>query len=498
MPKFIRANRLLPAALVLFAVGLLTISCGGPAPESAESNAAGKPNIVILLADDLGFNDVGFHSGNIPTPNIDRIAREGVELNRFYVAPVCSPTRAGLMTGRYPIRFGLMRAVIPPWRDFGLDTSEVTLPEVLAKAGYEHRAIFGKWHLGHSSIKYHPLRRGFTEFVGHYNGAIDFFTHAREGELDWHDGYEASHEQGYSTDLIAGHATRFIRAHAGENEPFLLYVPFNAVHSPFQAKPEDLSAYENLAPVGGRPEPGQTAELLANRRILGAMNEALDQAVGQILDTLDESGIADNTLVWFFSDNGGVGGVGDNAPLRGQKASVWEGGIRVASAVRWPKGGIAGGRKTGAPLANVDILPTLMSAAGVAEHGGKPLDGIDALYILRGTAEAMERDVYSFIGQQSEDDEQVAVIEPEWKLVVRGAPVAGPKAAPEKSQKFLFRIADDPNEENDFAAQHPEVVERLMRKAIEFRSLQPLNPVPVYSQGREGFKAPPEWAIPGR
>jgi arylsulfatase B len=174
------------------------------------------------------------------------------------------------MTGRYPIRFGLMRAVIPPWRDFGLDTSEVTLPEVLAKAGYEHRAIFGKWHLGHSSIKYHPLRRGFTEFVGHYNGAIDFFTHAREGELDWHDGYEASHEQGYSTELIAGHATRFIRAHAGENEPFLLYVPFNAVHSPFQAKPEDLAAYENLAPVGGRPEPGQTAELLANRRILGA------------------------------------------------------------------------------------------------------------------------------------------------------------------------------------------------------------------------------------
>jgi arylsulfatase B len=401
------------------------------------------------------------------------------------------------MTGRYPIRFGLLRAVIPPWRDFGLDTSEVTLPEVLAKAGYEHRAIFGKWHLGHSSIKYHPLRRGFTEFVGHYNGAIDFFTHAREGELDWHDGYEASHEQGYSTDLIAGHATRFIRAHAGENEPFLLYVPFNAVHSPFQAKPEDLAAYENLAPVGGRPEPGQTAELLANRRILGAMNEALDQAVGQILDTLDESGIADNTLVWFFSDNGGVGGVGDNAPLRGQKASVWEGGIRVASAVRWPKGGVAGGRKTVAPLANVDILPTLMSAAGVADHGGKPLDGIDALYILRGTAEAKERDVYSFIGQQSEDDEQVAVIEPEWKLVVRGAPVAGPKAAPEKSQKFLFRIADDPNEENDVAADHPEVVERLMRKAIEFRSLQPANPVPVYPLGREGFKAPPEWTIPG-
>lgn len=484
------------AAPALLAVALLFLGCGNTAPESADSEAARKPNIVILLADDLGFNDVSFHGGNIPTPNIDRIAREGVELSRFYVAPVCSPTRAGLMTGRYPIRYGLMRAVIPPWRDYGLDTSEVTLPEVLAKAGYEQRAIFGKWHLGHSSLKYHPLRRGFTEFVGHYNGAIDFFTHEREGEIDWHNGYEASHEPGYSTDLIAGHATRFIREHAGESAPFLLYVPFNAVHSPFQAKPEDLPKYENLAPVGGRPEPEQSGQMLRNRRVLGAMNGALDQAVGQILDALNETGIAENTLVWFFSDNGGVGGIGDNAPLRGQKASVWEGGIRVASAVRWPNGGIAGGRKIDAPLANVDILPTVMHAAGIGDHGGKPLDGINALDVLSGKAQAGPRDVYSFIGQHSEDDEQVAVIEPEWKLVVRGAPVAGPKAAPDKAEKFLFRIVDDPNEENDLGTKHPDVVERLMRKAVEFRSLQPANPVPVYSQGREGFKAPPEWTIP--
>ena len=146
-------------------LALTTILCAatGCAP------GADRPNIVIIVADDLGWADVSFHGLQIRTPHIDRLAREGVELDRFYVAPVCSPTRAGLMTGRYPIRYGLMRSVVPPWRKSGLDISEVTLPEVLARAGYQHRGIFGKWHLGHSSVKYHPLHRGFTEFVGHYD-----------------------------------------------------------------------------------------------------------------------------------------------------------------------------------------------------------------------------------------------------------------------------------------------------------------------------------------
>ena len=148
------------------------------------AGAAERPNVIVVVADDLGWADVSFHGEQIKTPNIDRLASEGAELARFYVCPVCSPTRAGLMTGRYPIRYGLMRAVIPPWRKGGLDLSEATLPQVLAKAGYRHRGIFGKWHLGHSDIGYHPLRRGITDFIAHYNGAIYYFTHEREGELD--------------------------------------------------------------------------------------------------------------------------------------------------------------------------------------------------------------------------------------------------------------------------------------------------------------------------
>ncbi|MEE1544956.1 MAG: sulfatase-like hydrolase/transferase, partial [Alphaproteobacteria bacterium] len=214
---------------LLFSIAALTLA------KPAAVAAVKKPNIVIIVADDLGWADVGFHSDRIPTPHLDRIAREGVELDHFYVFPMCSPTRAGLMTGRYPIRFGMARAVIPPWRHFGLDPGEVMLPEALAKAGYRHRGVFGKWHLGHNDAKWHPNSRGFTHFHGHYNGAIDYFDLTREGERDWHLNEKASGEQGYSTDLIAGAASRFIAQNAKGAAPYLCYVPFNAPHSPFQA-----------------------------------------------------------------------------------------------------------------------------------------------------------------------------------------------------------------------------------------------------------------------
>lgn len=195
------------------------------------------------MADDLGNGDVGYHGSDIKTPNIDRLAKEGIMLNRFYVAPVCSPTRAGLLTGRYPNRFGLRETVIPPWRDFGVDTTEVFLPELLAGAGYKNRAVLGKWHLGHSRKAYHPLNRGFTHFYGHYNGAIDYFTHKREGELDWHNDYKTSYDEGYATDLITEEAVKSIQDYSDDGSPFFLYVAYNAPHGPLQAKNEDLVKY---------------------------------------------------------------------------------------------------------------------------------------------------------------------------------------------------------------------------------------------------------------
>jgi arylsulfatase B len=472
---------------------------------SGRSRAAEPPpNIVIVVADDLGWADVSFHGDQIKTPNLDRLVAEGAELSRFYVCPVCSPTRAGLMTGRYPIRFGLMRAVVPPWRAGGLDTAEVTLPEVLARAGYRHRGIFGKWHLGHSDIRYHPLRRGFTEFIGHYNGAIDYFTHQREGELDWHRDYEANYDQGYSTDLIADAAVQFIQRHANDAVPFLCYVPFNAPHGPLQAKQEDLETYRHLADAlpkfprrAGQIDPEQSGvqgQGISKRQTLAAMISSLDQGLGRILQTLQDAGISDRTLVWFFSDNGGVA-PGDNRPLRGAKASVFEGGIRVTAAVCWP-GKIPPGSRVEVPLAYIDVLPTLMRVAGLPSNGGRPLDGVDALDVLTGEQTQLPRDLYSYIGQGGEDQEQLALMEPEWKLVVRGAKLTEADLASSQREIFLFRIADDPYETADVAGEHPDVVRRMLAKLAAFRALQPADAVPPYGVRPATFTPPPEWKIP--
>lgn len=459
------------------------------------------PNIVIILPDDLGRYDVSLHGTDIATPHIDSIARDGVLLSRFYTAPVCSPTRAGIMTGRYPIHAGLMRSAIAPWRDFGLDPGEVMLPDVLGHAGYEHRAVFGKWHLGHFQRQWHPLRRGFTEFVGH-NFAVDFFTHERLGERDWSLGYEPLVEEGYATDLVADRAVRFIAEHADDAAPFFLYLPFGAPHSPTQAKEEDLPLYEHLAAIEVPPgwadatgiDFGMSLEDRTRlRRVHASMVHALDLGIGRVLDALDEHGIAENTLVLFFSDNGGSVGIGDNGPYRGAKGSVFEGGTRVAAAARWPAGNVEGGGRIEAPLSYVDVLPTLMGIAGIDDHGGKPLDGVDVGDVLMGGAEASpERNLYSFIAQLDPEREQVSVIEGEWKLVVVGPPLTRQGSA-EASRMLLFQLDEDPLEEQDLAADHPDLVARLLGKAMAFRALQPPNPVAPFFAGREDFKPPPNW-----
>lgn len=490
----------------LFTVLALAIVLGcssGSSPDGAR--ASSKPNIVILLADDLGWTDVSFHGGNIATPNIDRIAAEGADLRRFYVAPVCSPTRAGLMTGRYPIRYGAMRAVYPPWRKGGMDTSEWTIADIVAEAGYKHRAVFGKWHLGHSDKKYHPLRRGFTEFYGHYNGAIDYFTHEREGEVDWHSGFEPSSDQGYQTDLVADAAVRFIQRHAEDPEPFLCYVPFNAPHSPFQAKQEDLVLYEQLPPARGFFQ-GFTDESMAgshnarhrNRRVLGAMIHSLDQGIGRILGAIDQAGISKETFVLFSSDNGGVRGIGENTPLRGGKATVFEGGIRVAAAVRWT-GTIPAGQRIDLPLANIDILPTVMRMAGVERYTGKPIDGLDVLDVLTGRQEELDRDLYNYIGQEGPHREHIAYMTNDWKMVVVGPDVTDDRVEESARQRYLFRISEDIAEETNLLHDHTDLANSMYAKIREFRSLQPGDAVPPYSSGRRdsGFKAPPLWRMPG-
>lgn len=435
------------------------------------------PHVVILLADDLGWADVGYHGSDIATPNLDRLAADGVRLNRFYVCSVCSPTRAGLMTGRYPDRYGMRRGVIAPYRVHGLPSEEQTIAEVLADAGYTRRVALGKWHLGHSSKKYHPLNQGFTEFYGHYNGAIDYYTHKRDGERDWHRGHEPSDDEGYSTDLLADEAVRVIRQ-TKPGEPLLLYVAFNAVHSPMQAPRDHLDRYgfdpdgPRLQGTGGHrggerglENYGRVGNGNTVRQTYQAMATSMDEAIGRILQAIDEQGVSENTLVLFFSDNGGVERYGGrNTPLRGQKHTTWEGGVRVPAIARWPAR-FTGGRGVDEPLAYVDVMPTLRRVAGLPGEPERPLDGVDVLGTIATGGELPDRLIYLGDG---------AVVGREWKL----------------KGDHLFRIDLDPDETRDVAADYPQVVAQLKAKRKAFEALE----VAPKETGR--FETPPDWRVP--
>jgi arylsulfatase B len=440
-----------------------------------EAATAASPNILLIVADDLGYADVGFNGGKVvATPNLDRLAVSGVNLTNFRVCPMCSPTRAGTLTGRWPIRFGMMRAVVPPWSDYGLPASEQTLPELLESAGYESRACIGKWHLGHTYETQSPLAHGFTSFYGHYNGAIDYFTHLREGEVDWHRDRETIREEGYSTDLLGAEAARLIDS-APAGKPWFVYLPFNAPHGPFQAKEEELAKYPQFK--------------LADRRAYAAMIDSLDQAIGRVLSAAESRPDADNTLVLFYSDNGGIPKHGSsNAPWRGAKLDVYEGGTRVAAAVRWPAGGLRGGTQFDGRIGYIDVLPTLLAAAG--REPPQSIDGINVLPALRGEQPLPERSWFSYIHQSGEA--QASVHDGRWKLVAHGDFFSAAPSTP--PQLELYDLQDDPAEEHNVAASHPEIVSRLHARLREFGAQQRPGIGP-YNEGKEGFTAPRDWVL---
>jgi arylsulfatase B len=446
------------------------------------------PNIVFMLADDLGWADVSYHTPDrYQTPNIDRFAAEGIELDRFYVAPMCSPTRAGLMTGRYPIRFGMARAVIPPQRNYGLPVEERTLAEALAEAGYTNRGIFGKWHLGHHQPKWHPLAQGFTQFEGHYNGAIDYFTHERDGEPDWHVNYQPTRKEGYSTDLIAEAASNFILEKSKDKAPYFCYVPFNAPHSPFQAKQEVLNRF------------GVKSKKPSKEELLKAMVWSLDEGVGRVLKAIEASGEAENTQVWFVSDNGGIGGVsGNNLPLHGNKLTTFEGGVRVVASVRWPARW-KGKRKIESTIGYIDVLPTLMESAGVDPHAGvvsgRELDGVSLVSLFSGkSSNFIERNWFSYHGQSGQDSEHYGLKTADWKLVVEGFDLRR-NGLTKEHQVHLYRMPEDLNETTDVAKDNPAVVKALADQITAFRELQPDDAVTHFWVGKDGFVPPKDWRI---
>jgi arylsulfatase B len=429
-----------------------------------------KPNVVIFLADDLGWADVGLHGSEIRTPNLDRLAKEGVQLEHFHAFPVCSPTRSGLMTGRSPMRLGVIYTVLRPWEKYGLPAEEHLMPQSFQAAGYE-TAITGKWHLGHSHKKFMPNSRGFDHSYGHVNGAIDYFTHMREGGLDWHRDGKSVQEEGYSTDLIAGEAIRLIK---GRNraKPLFLYMPFNAPHSPLQAPQKWMDEYANI------PD--------RKRRTFAAMVGCLDAAIGRVLKAIDGEGMAKDTLVLMFSDNGGPTDLGAmNTPLRGAKASTFQGGLRVPAMMRWP-GRLPAGEKRAQVMTVLDVFPTLAAAAGVTPRNKLPLDGRNMWPAI--LSDKVEKREDLFWAVESDRKQKTAVRRGEWKLVREVSLQDG------TAVNYLFQLDEDPNEQNDLAAQKPGLVKDLVARIEKWQALHPKDGVHASEAAPSGWTAPKRYA----
>ncbi|MFT5493356.1 MAG: arylsulfatase A-like enzyme [Limisphaerales bacterium] len=380
-------------------LGLLLLPCLPCIPWLYNSVAAQPTNVVVLLADDQGWGDMSLHGNTrVETPNIDGLFRESLQLKNFMVWPVCSPTRAGFLTGRHPLRLGA-----GPNVGGELDVAETTIGDFFQGQGYR-TGVFGKWHNGmepdtpefraafKKAFKHIPDKpydtgvganaHGFDRAVVYYGGGPDKWTRMAYGNqlISWfHDRDYRPEEKGYLADLITRNALEFIREGARSKKPFFCYVPFDLVHMPLQAKQEFLARAPDRITHRGE-------------RLHSAMLLALDESVGKILGAIDDAGIRENTIVWYFSDNGGLK-MGSSLPFRGGKHTTWEGGVHVPAAIRWPKGGFNGGEYAGL-LGYLDVMPTLAGILGKPLKTARPLDGVDCSTALKSGGSSPVKDYY--------------------------------------------------------------------------------------------------------
>jgi len=407
------------------------------------------PNLILILADDAGFADFGFQDAPAPdlgllTPNIDTLARDGARFRSFYVsACVCSPSRAGLLTGRYQQRFGHETNLPPGYAKGGLPLGERTLADRLKQAGYVTGCI-GKWHLGYPP-RYHPCERGFDVFFGCLQGSRSYYPD--ENPTPYRvllENRRPTPEEGYVTDRLGDAAVRFVRA--SKDEPFFLFLSFTAPHGPLQPRKTDLAH-----PVIGKiPD--------ERRRKYAGLVKAMDDNVGKLLAVLDEEGLADKTLVLFTNDNGGQTKTGArNAPFRGRKGTLWEGGVRVPCAVRWP-GHIAPGQVVDDPVSALDLLPTFLAAAGRPLGDDAGLDGLDVLPRLTGRAVAVpERPLFwRSLGKKG----PIALRHGKWKLVREDR----------DKPPLLFDLQTDLFERHDLYLQYPYVARDLLNELARWEN----------------------------
>jgi arylsulfatase A-like enzyme len=414
---------------------------------------AARPNVVLIIMDDIGYGDLGSYGvTDAKTPNLDRLAREGVRLTDAYAnGPVCSPTRAALISGRYQQRVGIEWALSSTNdRDKSLPATRTSLPALLKTSGYA-TGLVGKWHLGFDP-QIGPNAHGFDEFFGFLSGATNYYTHLDGGgRPDLYENTTPVETPAYLTDEISRRATAFIDRHA--RSPFFLEVAYNAVHWPFQ--PPDLPASDPRRTAVPRAH-----ETLADRKIMQMPDdpanaatradyvkilENADQGIGRVLDALTRNGVADNTLVIFTNDNGGEW-LSRNAPLYHRKGTLWEGGIRVPLILRWP-GRLPAGKTSAQPAITMDLTRSILAATGTTLPAGYQPDGVNILPVL--SAQSAPADRLLFWRIVRPERQQKAVRSGRWKMLVDGG------------QYLLFDLHDDPGERHDLAAQHTDIILKL-------------------------------------
>ena len=438
--------------------------------------SADRPNIVIILTDDLGWGDVSYHGGFIPTPNIDQLAEDGVELNRFYANPVCSPTRASLLTGLHIFNHGVVRPFMNPAAEqTGMPPELKIMPQYFKEAGYQ-TALSGKWHLGMAKEEFWPTNRGFDTSYGHMSGGIGYFDHTAAGRLDWHRNGKSLVEEGYSTELIANEAINIIQ-NKDKDRPLFLYVAFNAPHTPIEAPLKNIKSFAYLDDK--------------KDQVYAANVNALDFEIGKILNAIEEEGILNETIILFFSDNGPVFDIdpivkviapnlinakGSTAGLKGSKTSALEGGIRVPAVIWWK--GVIEKSKSDQFFFVQDILPTLLSASGISISNNTKFDGKDKWINL--TTNTIIPPENAFIGSRVISDER-ALFNDEWKLYS-----SKPQLIPVSASYKLFNIIKDPYEKNDLSEVKSEVFKKMKKTITSYEErdvVGDMNPAHAYLHG---------------
>jgi arylsulfatase A-like enzyme len=419
---------------------------------------ARQPNVIVIVADDLGYGDLGIHGcKDIPTPHIDSIAKNGIRCTNGYVSgPYCSPTRAGLLTGRYQQRFGHEFNPGPPGpknAEVGLSPREMTLPDRLRGDGYL-TGMVGKWHLGYGE-EFHPLNRGFQSYYGFLEGSHRYLP-AQDQPLTMQRGRKQVPESDYLTDAFSREAVHYVKEH--HEDPFFLYLAFNAVHMPLQASPKYLDRFASIADT--------------KRRTYAAMLSAMDDAIGAVLGELRENNLEQDSLIFFISDNGGPAiNASSNGPLRGHKATTWEGGVRVPFFVQW-KGTLPAGVTYDQPVIQLDIVPTAMAAAGVDVTPEMKLDGVNLLPHFAGSATTPPHEhLYWRFGQQ------MAIRAGDWKLTkARGLETSA-----------LYNLASDVGEKKDLAQEFPDKLKDLQSAwdAWNQQLVKPAWPAPQTAASNE-------------